>query len=347
MTTTATFDETLHPRVSDGTFTDKAQSAPEVDLPAAAETVFTTKYETVKDKVAAFHEELEQAVTDLADDENWRNYLDTMSSFHRYSMYNQMLIAMQRPGSTRVAGFRKWKEMDRSVMKGERGISILRPAVVKADQMDAKGKPVIGSDGKPVKTSKVVGFSTTSVFDVSQTEGKPLPEAYEALSEEPPAGFIDDLEQSIRDAGFTVTYEPMPGSGQGWTEPVTKRVVIDEALSPAERARTLAHERGHIEMGHLDRVDEYHTGHGGERGAMEVEAESFAYVICRSQGMSPAVGGGSSTYVAGWSRKDPEAVRKSAEAVAKSVKAVLASEVFAAREAARDGELAQPEAEAA
>lgn len=339
-TAAPTWNESEHPRGAadnSGQFTEKELSKSEVTLGGAPEIVFTKKYDKVKEKVEAFHAELELAVAGLGDDTNWNNYLHTMSNFHFYSLYDQLLISLQRPDASRVAGFRKWQEHDRSAMKGEKGISILRPAVVKTKEKDAAGKPVIGPDGKPVSSSKVIGFSTATVFDVSQTDGKPLPEAYAELSEEPPAGFIEDLEQSIRDAGFAVSYEAIPGNGHGFTEPTGKRVVIDEKLSPAERAMTLAHERGHIELGHLERMAEYHTGHDGARGAMEVEAESFAYVVCRAQGMSTAVGGASSTYVAGWSRTDPTAVRKSAEAVAKAVKTVLGSDLFVAREAAASG----------
>ena len=249
-----------------------------------------------------------------------------MSKFHKYSPTNQMLIQIQRPNATRVAGFRTWQGMGRSVIKGEKGIRILRPVNITVDKKDKAGKAVVGADGTAEKRS-FVKFKTVAIFDVSQTEGEPLPVAFEELSETPPAGFMDDIERSIRDAGFTVEYQDIPGSGQGWTDPVTKQVVIDSKLSDAQRARTLAHERGHIALGHLDRMDEYHTSKGGSRGAMEVEAESFAYVICRNAGMEP-VGGGSSTYVAGWSRSDPEAVRKSAEAVSKAVKAVLESPAF-------------------
>ena len=331
MTATPTWVSEDHPRGEGQKFVDKVQHAPEISLDAE-ETVFTKRYESVKEKIAAFHDELETRVADLADDENWQNYLHTMGAFHRYSFLNQILIQSQRPDATRVASFRKWKELDRSVMKGEKGISILRPAFAKTEEKDANGKPAIGPDGKPIVGRKIIGFSTASVFDVAQTEGKPLPTAHEELTEDPPAGFIENLEASIRSLGFTVSYEKIPGAARGFTEP--GRVVVDESLNPAERARTLAHEHGHVSLGHLDRIDEYHQGHDGKRGAMEVEAESFAYVVCRSQGMSPLVGGTSATYVAGWQGADTETVRRSAEAVSKAVKGVLGSEIFAEAEEA-------------
>jgi antirestriction protein ArdC len=302
-----------------------------------AETVFTKKYDTNAEKIAALHGELEKTVDALATDENWLNLLDTMSRFHNHSLYNKMLITMQRPDATLVAGFNKWKELERSVIKGETGIRILAPSKWTRDEKDATGKPKLDSDGNQV-TRSGMSFVTVSVFDVSQTEGKPLPKAYEEMTEEPPAGFIEDLEASIVAAGFTVSYEKMPGAGSGFTDPETKRVVVDEALSPAGRARTLAHERGHIACGHLDRMDEYHSGHQGERGSMEVEAESFAYVVCRSSGMSTTIGGQSSTYVAGWAHGDTEAVRKSADIISKTVKAVLNEDIFVGRAAAREAE---------
>lgn len=321
-------------RRSDGKFGPHATNESDVALvehasPGAAPDpeVFRQRYDTMTDKLAAYHDELEKNVAGLAEDDNWNDYLDAMSRFHRYSPSNQMLIAIQTDGeATRVAGFRTWKKLDRNVRKGEKGISILAPKVVRADVLDAAGNTVHGADGKPIKEKRCVGFTTTSVFDISQTDGKPLPEL-EELTEEPREGLTQDLQAAISDSGFELDYTEIAGSAQGYTTPSGK-VVVDSRLSEGERARTLAHELGHIKLGHLERISEYHQGHGGQRGVMEVEADSYAYSMLRANGMSSDSVNPSSYYVAGWSRSDPDVLRGAAENVSKAVRGTLESHSF-------------------
>lgn len=292
---------------------------------ALPETVYTKRYDSMEDKLAAIKGELDQQVADLATDANWLNYLETASKFHRYSFSNQLLIQLQLPGATRVAGFKKWKEFDRSVIKGQKSISILAPKRIMVIAKDKAGNPIL-KDGKPFKESRVVGFTTASVFDMSQTEGTPLPDIERSLSEEPPDGFREDLETAIRAAGFTVDYEDIPGGAEGFTKTDgSKRIVIQKGLTPGSEVQVLAHELGHVMAGHIDKKDDYHEGHDGHRHNFEVEAESIAYVMLRSNGMSPAVGKTSSTYVAGWARRDPEAIKESGENVSKAVKKILES----------------------
>jgi len=290
------------------------------------ESVFTHKYDSTDEKLAALQGEIAGHVEALADDENWHAYLNAMSQFHRYSFNNQMLIALQTGGrATRVAGFNKWKELDRSVMRGEKGISILAPRMIRKGAEDSNGKPIIGADGKHVKRSQCVGFTTATVFDISQTDGKDLPDDGMTLTETPPAGFKEDLEKAITDSGYTVSYEDIRGGARGYTSPMEKKVVIQAGMTPANEAQTLAHELGHIKAGHTERTDEYHTGEGGQRGNFEVEADSIAYVLGRTQGFSPAIGSKTGRYVAGWGGSGPEAVKASAEIVQKTVKDLLAN----------------------
>lgn len=290
------------------------------------ESVFTHKYDTTDEKLAALQGEIAGHVTALENDENWHAYLNAMSQFHRYSFRNQILISLQTKGkATQVAGFNKWKDLDRSVIKGEKGITILAPKVIRKKSEDAAGKPVIGADGKPTKTSHCVGFTTATVFDVSQTDGTPLPESGNTLHETPPEGFKQDLEKAITDSGYTVTYEDIPGSASGFTSPTDKRVVIQQGMTPANEVQTLAHELGHIKAGHTERTDEYHQGAGGQRGNFEVEADSISYVLLRANSMSTQVGAKTGRYVAGWGGTGPEAVQASAEIVQKTVKDLLAN----------------------
>lgn len=298
------------------------------------ESPFRKRYESMDEKLAAFQTELDKAVSDLDDDANWHAYLETMSTFHHYSFQNQMLIAMQRPDATQVAGFNTWKKLGRHVMKGEKGIAILAPKTVRVAVTDANGKPRLDANGKPIKEPRVVGFTTATVFDVSQTDGKALPSIARELSEgEAPVGFTENLEAAISAEGFEIVYEPIQGTARGYTSPKEKKVVIDSTMNAASRAKTLAHELGHIKAGHLERIEDYHTGHGGERGVMEVEAESIAFVLCRNAGMTNPQET-SATYVRGWGavQRTPEQVRESSERIAKTVKSILSAPAWKAEQ---------------
>ncbi|MGO2422250.1 MAG: ArdC-like ssDNA-binding domain-containing protein [Brevibacterium aurantiacum] len=324
MTTNTGFDPN-QTRASDGKWVKERGSKPTsggLQKPPAAEPerpVFTG-YGSVQEKVDAMRAELESAVDRLADDDQWQNYLDTMSKFHRYSLNNQILTWLQRPDATRVAGFRKWKEMGRSVKKGEKGIAIFAPRT--APVKDDDGNPIRDDNGR--KKTKVVGYTSATVFDVSQTEGEELPEPSAELSETPPDGFIDDMETAAAKAGYPVSYEPIGSDAKGYTSKAEKRIVVDSSLAPGERATTLAHELGHVFAGHLDDDEKrtYSTAHNGKRGEMEVEAESFSYVLARMNGMKTHAHS-ASTYVAGWQQHEPEAIRNVGERLTAAVKKAM------------------------
>ncbi|WP_277209194.1 ArdC-like ssDNA-binding domain-containing protein [Isoptericola croceus] len=322
--------EVSHPRAGDGKFATKAVADPDGGLdalaaPAEQTSPFNQRYDTLEEKLAAFHSELDERVSALDGDAEWNAYLDAMAKFPRYSPTNQLLISIQRPDATKVAGYRRWQQMGRQVDKGQKSIQILAPKAVRVTKTDDAGNPVKGDDGKSVKERKIVGFTTASVFDVAQTSGDPLPEIQTELSETPPPGFVEDLHGAIEAEGFTVSYEPLSTPGHhGYTSPGDKRVVIDAGLSDGSKAATLAHELGHIKAGHLERAGEYHTATGGHRGAMEVEAESIAHVLCRSNGMDSTADTAGS-YVKGWAltERDAEVVRASSQTVSKVVKTLL------------------------
>lgn len=288
------------------------------------------RFDSFEEKIAAYHAELEKGVEGLRDDAEFARYLDTMTLFHRYSPTNQLMIALQRPDATLVAGYNRWQDVGRQVKKGEKGIAIWAPKTRWVAEADANGNEIRGADGKPVKKKVVAGYTVATVFDVEQTEGEELPEGARRLTTEPPAGYTEDLTRAIEARGFAVSYEPIPGGTNGYTTADgSKKVVIDSALSAGQRAKTLAHELGHIVLGHTDRAGEYHTGHGGQRGAMEVGAEAFSYVLCRANGMDAAeTGGYSYGYVGGWSggRGDTAVVKATADAVSKAVKDTLAAQ---------------------
>lgn len=313
-------------------FTDASQvfAAVEAKTAASKKKEAFNKDEWLAKKEAEIEnlqQELATQVENLSKDENWLAYLNTVSKFHNYSWNNQLLIGLQKPDATMVAGFQKWKEMERNVKKGEKSIAILAPVVVNKDRVDTDGRTTTGPDGKPLKDKAVVGFKAVRVFDVSQTEGKELPQ-HPVLTETPPEGYKEDLEQAIKDSGFTISYEDLSGGKRGYTTKTGgNRVVVKKGLSHAEEVNVLAHELGHIAAGHLEHLDEYHTGHNGHRGRMEVEAESIAYSLARSNGMSPRAGEGSAPYVAGWSSVEQgvDTVKNAAQAVSKSVGKLLTS----------------------
>lgn len=289
-----------------------------------------TPEEKRKARLQQFNEELEEGVEGLKTDKGWNEYLDKMSKFHRYSWNNQILIALQRPNASLVAGFNRWKDVDRNVKKGEKGITILAPKTATVPVLDKNGKEVLGENGKPQRRKVIRGFTTATVFDVSQTEGEPINTYARPLTSEPPPGFRNDLTSAITAEGYTVREEELPGAADGYTRNHSgvKEVVVRSSLPEGEKVKVLAHELGHIKMGHLSegRRGQYHTGHGGQRGAMEVEAEGYAYVLCRANGMDISdAQAGTTGYIAGWSRAqdgasaDTKTVKAGAEAVAKAV----------------------------
>lgn len=330
--TTATITRQAKGQPIGGEFAPHARSEAEVVLSddslaaPAEESVFRRRYDSPEEKIKAFLGELETQVADLQNDEGWQHYLDTMAKFHKYSFNNQMLIGMQRPDATQVAGYNKWVELGRQVRKGERGISILAPRRVNVALKDAAGAPILDAVGKPRKENRVVGFTSATVFDIAQTDGPDLPSNRMDLSEEPPEGLIDDLAAAVKATGFTLEISDDPSGGAyGYTTTDgSKRVVVQAGMSPGSTARTIAHELGHIAAGHTSGDRAYHTGEGGERGQMEVEADSISYALLRANGMSPDVGRANAAYVSGWGKRDPESVKKAAETVSKAVKGIFA-----------------------
>lgn len=195
-------------------------------------------------------------------------FLATMSSFHSYSFNNQLLIMVQRPDATRVAGFNAWRKLDRFVKKGEKGIRILAPMV---------GKPKESSDEELIgveKKKRLYGFRVVSVFDVSQTDGKPLPDIGGIRGE--PGEFLPKMRDLIRSEGIELTYEPLNGP-----EGISKggAIVIDAGLDSANEFSVLAHELAHELL------------HRGERRTQttrtqrETEAEAVAFVVCQAFGV--------------------------------------------------------------
>ena len=200
-------------------------------------------------------------------------YLDMLSRFHRYSFGNLMLIAMQRPTATLVAGFHRWKQLGRWVKKGEAGIGILAPLVTR--RTDASDERAALSDTEPHDRKLIKGFRMVYVFDVSQTEGAELPSI--GTIEGDPGERIARLEQMIRTAGIELVYTNDLGGAQGVSE--GGRIQILSSLSPAETFATLVHEASHEFLHRGDRRQET------TQVIRETEAEAVAYVVTRAVGL--------------------------------------------------------------
>lgn len=270
------------------------------------------------ERVTALRGEIDRAMAELSSPEGWHAFLESRARFHSYSVNNACLIFWQKPDATMVAGFNDWKHKHgRVVRRGERAIWVLAPITRKVE--------VENERGEKEASSRVVGFRSVPVFDVSQTDGPPLPERPRIdvgeLGDTVPEGMVDELSSFVTSKGFSISRGDTGDAG-GWTDFTNKKVVISDKATDAGAARTLAHEAAHIALDHGSRAFGYHTRPGGERPTMEVEAESVAYVLGRHYGMD-TIGAKSFEYIDSWAQGDTEKVKSTANAVVAGVKTVL------------------------
>lgn len=226
---------------------------------------------------------LEEAVASIHDSESFRRWLDVSSRFHTYSLSNQLLIALQRPDATQVAGFTAWRKLGRFVRKGEKGIAIVVPHVRNVQDDNENGDRV---------ARRVTNFGTGYVFDVSQTDGEPLPELHVPVLEgDAGEQLFEGLSAYAAREGVRVSVLPpaqLQRDVMGFYVPGTKEIVLGDH-SQVQKTKTLAHELGH----HVARVD--------DRAENECLAEGIAYVVCSHFGLD--TGERSFPYVAGWARE--------------------------------------------
>ena len=264
---------------------------------------------------------LETGIQELFESERYKAYLTTMSKFHSYSFNNTLLIAMQ--GGQLVAGYNKWRDdFHRNVKKGEKAIKILAPAPFKAkkevQKLDAQGRPVMGKDGKPVtevQEIQVPAFKIVSVFDVSQTEGEPLPSiGVEELtgSVERYGEFFKALEQT---SPVPIGFEDIPGGFHGYYHLTEKRIAIQEGMSELQTLKTAIHEIAHSKLHAIDpEAPAIEQADRPDSRTREVQAESVAYAVCQHYGLDTS--DYSFGYVAGWSSgKDLKELKASLETI--------------------------------
>ena len=261
------------------------------------------------EKMKEITDRLEQSITELFDSERYKEYLKVMSRFHNYSFNNTLLIAMQKPDASLVAGFTAWKNnFQRNVIKGEKGIKIIAPSPFKVKQQTEKidphtRKPVMGKDGKPVMEEKEVtipAYKVVSVFDVSQTEGKELPDiAVDELT-----GDVDRYKDFFialeKTSPVPIGFEKITGGAHGYYHLEDKRIAIDEGMSELQTLKTAIHEIAHAKLHDIDlNAPKDEQQPRVDRRTREVEAESVAYTVCQHYGLDTS--DYSFGYVAGWS----------------------------------------------
>ena len=266
-----------------------------------------TVYMSEKQKVKEITDKLEAGLKELFESEKYKCYLSTMSKFHNYSFNNTLLIAMQKPEATLVAGYQAWqKNFERHVNKGEKAIRILAPAPYKIKEERDKLDPVTGEmmfdeNGMPQKEETEVtipAFRAVSVFDVSQTDGKPIPEleVNELLSTV--EGYEDFVQALMNISPVPIAFEDIPGDSKGYFSTAEKRIAVQENMSESQTLKTMVHEVAHSRL-HDKEVNQSMDIPVKDRNTKEVEAESVAFTVCQHFGIDTS--DYSFGYIAGWS----------------------------------------------
>ncbi len=275
---------------------------------------------------------IEQGIKELFESEKYMRYLSVMSRFHRYSVNNTMLIYMQKPDATLVAGYNKWKnQFERHVKRGEHGITIIAPTPFKKkieeQKLDPDTKaPILDAEGKAVMEEREVEipmFRPVKVFDVSQTDGKPLPELASTLS-----GNVQNYEAFMealrRSAPVPLSVEPMAANMDGYFSPDRQRIAIRAGMSEVQTVSAAVHEIAHSKLHNYAKAQEEAVRAGDkeppkkkDRNTEEVEAESISYAVCQYYGIQ--TGENSFGYIANWSQgKELPELRASLETINKT-----------------------------
>ena len=241
---------------------------------------------------------LEKGVKDIFMTENYKEYLNFCAKLPRYSVNNQILIMLQKPDATMCQSFTGWKDMNRFVKKGEKGIRILAPSPYKMqkeqDKTDASGKAILDKDGVEITVN---AFKPVSTFDVSQTEGEPLP----TIGVNELTGSVEGYETllaAIKEVvPVPISFEQIDSGAKGYFHLEENRIVVQEGMSEAQTVKTLLHEASHQALHSREAMagsDEKKS-----KNQKECEAESVAYVVCQHYGIDTS--DYSFAYVATWS----------------------------------------------
>ena len=292
-----------------------------------------------KDRIKEITAGIEQGIKELFESDRYRQYLSTMSRFHKYSLNNVMLIHSQRPDATLVAGFNKWKnQFGRHVKKGERGIQILAPVPFKKKvdevKLDPHTKaPMLDKDGNLVKEEKEVSvpmFKVVSVFDVSQTDGKPLPVLAHSLS-----GDVQQYEVFMealrRTSPVPIVIAHTDRDVDGFFDLTAQQITIQDGMSQVQTICAGVHEIAHSKLHNYDKMTELADDgvtvlapEEKDRHTEEVEAESISYAVCQYFGIETA--DNSFGYIASWSQgKELKELRASLETINRTSSELISS----------------------
>ena len=346
-----------------------AQTAEQPQEPRPVIPIVLTS-EKPAEKLKEITDRLEQGIAELFDSERYREYLKVMSKFHNYSFRNTVLIAMQKPDASLLAGFSAWKNnFERNVMRGQKGIKIIAPSPYKIKQEMQKidphtQKPIIGKDGKPVTEEKEItipAYKVVSVFDVSQTEGKELPDiAVDELT-----GDVDRYKDFFaaleKTSPVPIAFENIEGGSHGYYHLEDKRIAINEGMSELQTLKTAIHEIAHAKLHDIDlNAPKDEQQPHVDRRTREVEAESVAYTVCQHYGLDTS--DYSFGYVAGWSsgrelselKSSLETIRSAAAEIINSIDENLAElqkaqdkeQTAGQEQPTREGQEAAPQPEA-
>ena len=293
--------------------------------------------QTSKDRMREIVDSIENGIKELFESDKYRQYLSTMSRFHRYSVNNTMLIYMQRPDATHVAGFNKWRDQfGRNVLKGEKGIRIIAPTPYKKKIEEIKtdpetNAPILDADGKAIieeKEIRIPMFKVVSVFDVSQTSGKPLPQLAADLS-----GNVQQYEvfmEALRRASpVPMEIKPVARDTDGFFSIKAQSITIRAGMSEVQTVCAAVHEIAHAKLHDYEHMTE--LADDGEtilvpgeksRNTEEVEAESISYAVCQYYGIE--TGENSFGYIATWSKgKELKELRASLETINKTASELI------------------------
>lgn len=282
-----------------------------------------------RQQIVEITEKLDKELHEFMNGDKFKSFLKTMSKFHNYSFANTMLIAMQKPDSTLVAGFKAWEtNFHRHVMKGEKGIKILAPSPIKKtieqEIIDPNtNKPLLDANGNTLKEEVKVtipNFHVVTVFDVSSTEGEPLPQ----IGVDELRGKVDGYKNIIKAvesiSPVPVTYEQIDSGAKGYFSPSEQRIVVQKDMSELQTLKTFLHEIAHALLHDKDgaRIEEIEDAQKKTRNTKEIEAESIACVVAEYFGLDTS--DYSFGYIAGWAsslelkelKESMETIRKTA-----------------------------------
>lgn len=262
-----------------------------------------------REQAQALHDQLTNQVAALAKSENWTAWLRFTANFRTLSVNNSWLVFAQRPDATHVLGYRQWEKLGRHVRRGEKAIKIFGYSTKKVTDVDE-------STGEETTRSRAY-YPVLSVFDISQTDAdegaiEPVEIAHHLLGEDE-GEIFERTAEFMRGRGWDVALEDITREGlNGYTNPATRQIRVDEKMSPAQRAKTMIHEAAHAIL-HVDDIE----GETGHRGIRETEAESVAYVVAALLGLDTS--DYSIGYVAGWAGADVDLIRSTATNVLRAV----------------------------